>query len=149
MRVIDANGENLGVLTRNEALNLARERELDLVLISPNQEVPVARIIEWSKFKYSLEKKNKSNTSSSKTKEWWFGTNIEDNDILVKLTQVNKFLKKGGKAKITVKYQRRAEDIDMKNTMDRILALANNSLELVSEVKKEGRNLCTYVKLKK
>lgn len=149
MRIIDHTGENAGVMSKTEALALAKENDLDLVLISPNAEVPVARIIEWSKFKYTQSKKQKaSSTGSSKTKEWWFKPHIEINDIETKLSQVEKFLKKGGRAKLTIKYKRRASMEQMEEAMKKVVELSEEFAELVGEVKKEGRNIVAYVKMK-
>lgn len=145
----DLEGASLGVLTKEEALKIAGDRGLDLVLLSPNANPPVAKIVDWSKFKYDQTKKKKQSASgTSKTKEWWFKPNIQAGDIEVKINNIVKFLKKGGTAKMTIKYQRRVTRDIMIEAMNRVLALSAEKLEPISEVKNEGQNLCVYVKLK-
>lgn len=145
MRVIDGKGENLGVLTKEEALEKAKERGLDLVLLSPNQKVPVAKILDWSKFKYLQSKKDKNKGKSVTVKEWWFKPKIEEHDIDVKLSQVEKFLKKGGKVKITIRSIRRSTREQMYSTMDTILEKVEAYAEKASEVTREGRNISIFL----
>jgi len=145
LRVIDDDDGNLGVMSKTDALNLSREKGLDLVLISPNQDIPVAKIIDWSKFKYIQSKKNKNKGKSVTLKEWWFKPKIEDHDIDVKLRQVEKFLKKGGKAKLTVKYVRRATFEEMYSTVDKLVEKVKDFADMEGEINKEGKNLTIFV----
>ncbi len=147
--MIKSDGEVLGVISKEEALSKAREAGLDLVVIAKNHDIPVAKIIDWSKFKYLQKKKTKNQTKSVELKEWWFKPKIEDHDIQNKLNNVEKYLKKGGKAKITVKYVRRADFEDMKETLRRIIEMADNFSEPMSEINKEGRNFSIFLKYKK
>ena len=149
MRVISDEGENFGVLSKFDALALAKERDLDLVLISPIGETPTAKILDWSKFKYLQSKKVKKQTKALETKEWWFKPKIESHDIDVKLAQVEKYIKKGGKAKLTIKYKNRTSYEDMKETMERVVNTSSIFSEPVSEVAKAGKNLTVIVKYKK
>lgn len=149
LRVIGAEGENVGVITRSEALTMAREAELDLVLISPNEDIPVAKIIDWSKFKYNQSKKLKGHTKSVTIKEWQFKPKIEERDIDVKLKQALKYLKKGNKIKFTVKYKRRTTPQDVYDTMNKVLEMAEPFTEKVSDLNREGRNLSIFLKYKK
>jgi len=149
MVVIDENGENLGVLDKVKAIEIAKERELDLVLVSPNSNPPVARIVDWAKFKYEKSKKLRKNKGKTQeTKEWWFKPQIEDRDIKLKLQQVKKFVDKGGAAKLTVKYVHRTPQEMMKATMDRLLSVTEEFVKISSEINKEGRNLSILVKTK-
>lgn len=110
LRVIDENGEQLGVMTRSEALSAAEQRGLDLVEISPNANPPVAKIVDWGKYNYQKTKqaqKNRRNTKASELKQMRFGLKISDHDLGVKLRKVTSFLDDGHKVKITVFYRGR------------------------------------------
>lgn len=150
VRVITDDEDNIGVIDTSKAMEMAREKGLDLVLLSPNQEIPVAKFLDYSKFKYEQSKKHKNKKGTqNKTKEWWFKPKIHDHDIKVKLNQVEAHLKKGGTAKATVKYMRRASYFDMNSTMDSVLELSSEFAEPMAEVTKEGRNLSVLLKYKK
>ncbi len=110
MRVIDEDGQQLGILSRGEALRAAEERGLDLVEISPNAQPPVAKIIDWGKYNYQRTKqaqKNKRSAKVSELKQMRFGLKIGDHDLEVKLRKVLQFLEAGHKVKITVFYRGR------------------------------------------
>lgn len=149
MVVIDAEGNNVGVLSKFDALNLARESELDLVLVSPNANPPVARIVDYSKLKYERSKKaRKSQTKQIENKEWWFSPNIAERDIQIKLEKVKEFVSKGGNAKLTVKWQRKALPEQLRLVMEKVVAQSSEFSKPVSEVLKEGKNLSILVKSK-
>ena len=95
------------------------------------------------------KKKTKKQTKSVELKEWWFKPKIQEHDILNKLKNVKKHLEKGGKAKVTVKYVSRANFDDMKATLKRIVDLAQEFSEPMSEINKEGRNFSIFLKSKK
>lgn len=108
--MIDEDGQQLGVLSRNEALELARERELDLVEISPNADPPVAKIVDWGKYNYQRTKqlqKSKKNAKSLEVKQMRFGLKISDHDLGVKMKKVTGFLEDGHKVKITAFFRGR------------------------------------------
>lgn len=110
LRVIDHNGQQLGVLSRTEALDIAKEADLDLVEISPNADPPVAKIVDWGKFNYQKTKqlqKSKKNTKSVELKQMRFGLKISDHDLAVKLKKITGFLEAGHKVKITIFYRGR------------------------------------------
>lgn len=119
-----------------------------MVLISPNEEPPVARIVNWSKFKYLLEKKGKNKGKSVESKEWRFNANIAKRDIENKLSNVEKFLKKGGRVKILVRGRRKQTREMIKETMDNVLSIALEFAEKVTEVVHEGNNLSVFLKYK-
>lgn len=149
MRVIDENGENLGVLSKNEALQKAREAGLDLVLVSPDANPPVAKIIDWSKFKYEQTKKAKSSKGHQvKNKEWWFKPNIADNDMLIKVNRIIEFVSKGNTAKLTIRAAKRVPKEQMYDTMTRLREMLKDKVEEISEVRSEGRNLVINIKKK-
>ena len=110
MRVINDQGDQLGIMSRAEALNAAEESGLDLVEISPNANPPVAKIVDWGKFNYQKTKqqqKSKRNAKNPELKQMRLGMKISDHDLEVKLKKVQKFLDAGHKAKITVFYRGR------------------------------------------
>jgi translation initiation factor IF-3 len=97
-------------LSRNEALNIAQERGLDLVEISPNADPPVAKIVDWGKYNYQRTKqlqKSKKNAKALDVKQMRFGLKIGEHDLAVKLRKVTDFLEAGHKVKITVFYRGR------------------------------------------
>lgn len=110
LRVIDEDGRQLGVISRAEALQIASDRELDLVEISPDADPPVAKIVDWGKFNYQRTKqlqKNKRNAKSLEVKQMRFGLKISEHDLGVKLKKVTDFLENGHKVKITIFYRGR------------------------------------------
>ena len=110
MRVIDEDGKQLGVLTRNEALDIARQRELDLVEISPDANPPVVKVVDWGKYNYQKTKqqnKNKKAAKSLEMKQMRFGLKIGEHDLDIKMSKVRKFLEAGHKVKITIFYRGR------------------------------------------
>lgn len=140
----------MGELSKFEAIEKAREKELDLVLVSPNANPPVARIVDWAKFKYEKSKKlRKAKNKPIETKEWWFKPTIEDRDIQLKMEKVKKFLIKGGNAKLTVKYQHKTPYEQMKKTYDKIFGMIDEFAKPISDMLREGRNLSIIVKSKK
>lgn len=110
LRIIDEDGTQMGVLSRQEALELAVSRELDLVEISPNADPPVAKIVDWGKYNYQRTKqlqKQKRGSKSPEMKQMRFGLKIGEHDLAVKLRKVTSFLDEGHKVKITVFYRGR------------------------------------------
>ena len=110
MRVIDEDGNQIGVLTKSEALKLAAEKELDLVEISPGANPPVAKIVDWGKYNYQRTKqlqKSKKNSKVLEVKQMRFGLKIGVNDLEIKLKKIISFLEQGHKVKIMVFYRGR------------------------------------------
>ena len=110
MRVIDQSGNQVGVLSKAEALKIASDQGLDLVEISPNANPPVAKIVDWGKFNYQRTKqlqKNRRNTKTLEVKQMRFGLKIGDHDLEVKLSKVKKFLENGHKVKLVIFYRGR------------------------------------------
>ena len=110
LRVIDEEGNMLGVMSRDEALDLAEEKDLDLVLISPNAEPPVCKILDYGKFRYESQKREKDAKKKQKTiqvKEIRLGTFIEEHDLNVKANTAMKFLKDGDKVKVSLRFRGR------------------------------------------
>lgn len=110
MRVIDEDGNQIGVLSKEEALRMASDQELDLVEISPGANPPVAKIVDWGKFNYQRTKqlqKSRRNAKNLELKQMRFGLKISDHDLGVKLNKVTNFLENGHKVKIVVFYRGR------------------------------------------
>jgi translation initiation factor IF-3 len=112
LRVIDEDGKQLGILSKQEALALAQERELDLVEISPNADPPVCKIVDWGKYNYQRTKQQQKSRKQAKTlemKQIRFGLKIGAHDLEIKLNKVRKFLEIGHKVKITLVYRGREQ----------------------------------------
>jgi translation initiation factor IF-3 len=110
VRVIGADGEQVGVLTREEALSMAAEAGLDLVEIVPNADPPVCRVMDFGKFKFEQQKKAqaaKRKTKQVEIKELKFRPSTEDGDYNVKMRNLRRFLEEGDKVKIVVRFKGR------------------------------------------
>jgi translation initiation factor IF-3 len=110
VRVIDENGENLGVMYTREAMEQAAEVGLDLVEISPNADPPVAKFLDIGKFKYEAQKKANAARKNQKTqeiKEIKMRPNIDDHDYDVKMRAIHKFIGEGDKVKVTLRFRGR------------------------------------------
>ena len=110
LRVVDADGTQLGVISRDEALDVAKERELDLVLVSEKADPPVCRIMDYGKFKFEQEKKAKEAKKKShqtEVKEVKMRYKIDAHDYQVRIGQAVRFLKAGDKVKCTVIFRGR------------------------------------------
>jgi translation initiation factor IF-3 len=110
--VIDEDGKQLGILSKQEALQIAQERDLDLVEISPEADPPVCKIVDWGKYNYQRTKQLQKNRKTSKTlemKQMRFGLKIGQHDLAIKMGKVEKFLESGHKVKITLFYRGREQ----------------------------------------
>ena len=111
LRVIGDNGEQIGVKSLNDALTIAESFGLDLVLVSPNAKPPVARIMDYGKYRYEMQKKEKEQRKNQKivtVKEVRLSPGIEDHDYQTKLRQTIKFLEHGDKVKASIRFRGRA-----------------------------------------
>ncbi|WP_081619210.1 translation initiation factor IF-3 [Thioalkalivibrio sp. ALE23] len=110
IRLIDAEGENRGITTIEEALDMARDSGLDLVEISPNAEPPVCRIMDYGKYKFEQSKKAQEARKKQKQiqiKEVKFRPGTDEGDYNVKLRNLRRFLENGDKAKVTIRFRGR------------------------------------------
>tara|TARA_A200000159_G_C7304449_1_gene331695 strand:- start:603 stop:1148 length:546 start_codon:yes stop_codon:yes gene_type:complete len=112
LRVLSDTGEQLGVMQKNQAQNIANEQELDLVLIVPNAEPPVAKIISLNKYNYEIKKREKEKAKQARqsavdTKEVKFRPAIGEHDLKMKVNQIQKFIEKGAKVKVTIQMRGR------------------------------------------
>lgn len=100
VRVIDENGQQLGIFSLEEALRMAKEKNLDLVLVSEKAQPPVCKIIDYGKYLYWLQKKDKQKRKSAKVKGVRLSFNISPHDLETKISQTIKFLNEGNKVKV-------------------------------------------------
>ena len=112
LRVMDQDGEQIGIMSKHDALNLAHDQQLDLVLIVPKAEPPVAKIISLNKYNYELKKREKLQAKNSRAnaieiKEVKFRPGIGEHDLRIKMTQAQKFINNGAKVKITIQMRGR------------------------------------------
>ncbi len=110
VRLVDANGEMVGVVTRQEALQRAVEAGLDLVEVSPNADPPVCKILDYGKFKYEQQKKKAEAKKKQKVieiKEVQMRPMIDDNDLDIKCRAIKRFLAEGNKVKISMRFRGR------------------------------------------
>ncbi len=110
IRLIGENGEQLGIVSSRDALKMAEEADLDLVKIAPTAKPPVCKIIDYNKFKYEQSRKDKEAKKKQKTvelKEIRLSPNIDSNDLNTKVNNARKFIGKGNKVKITLRFRGR------------------------------------------
>ena len=110
VRLIGENGEQLGIMSAKEAYKLAKDAELDLVKIAPTAKPPVCKIIDYGKYKYEMARKEKDARKKQKTievKEVRLSPNIDTNDLKTKMGAARKFLEKGDKVKVTLRFRGR------------------------------------------
>jgi translation initiation factor IF-3 len=154
IRVIDTDGEQLGILTPAEAQRMAEEKDLDLVLVSDKADPPVCRIMDYGKYKFELEKKAreaKKKQHTAEVKEVKMRYTIEEHDYQVRVNQADRFLKSGDKVKATITF--RGREIQHSDLAEALLKRMANDLQEVAEVqqypKKEGRNMMMLLSPKK
>ena len=150
LRVVDSDGTQLGVISREEALEVAKDRELDLVLVSEKATPPVCRIMNYGKFKFEQEKKAKEAKKKShqtEVKEVKMRYKIDQHDYQVRISQATRFLKAGDKVKCTVIF--RGREIQHTALAETLLKRMANDLEEKAEVqqspKREGRNMIMFL----
>lgn len=154
IRVIDTDGGQLGIMTPRDALRMAEEKELDLVLVSDKADPPVCRIMDYGKFKFEQEKKAREarkKQHTSDVKEVKMRYKIEDHDYQVRVNQAKKFLNAGDKVKATITF--RGREIQHRDLAETLLKQMATDLEEFAEVqqapKQEGRNMMMLLAPKK
>ncbi|MDO5564414.1 MAG: translation initiation factor IF-3 [Eubacteriales bacterium] len=154
VRVVASDGEQLGIMSSKEAQDLAYEKDLDLVLISPNATPPVVKIIDYGKYKYEQirrDKEAKKNQSKVDIKEIRMTPNIDTNDMNTKIAQARKFLEKGNKLKISLRFRGR-ELSRMNQSIPMLKEMAEKLSDIAiveKEPKIEGRMLQIVLAAKK
>lgn len=151
--MVGADGQQLGILSRSEALKLAEDAGVDLVEISPNASPPVVKIIDWGKYQYQKMKELQKNRKSNKTselKQMRFGLKIASGDLEVKLRKVRGFLADGHKVRLQIFY--RGREMAHKELgyemIDRIVEQLQNEAILEQKPQMLGRNLSAVVRSK-
>lgn len=154
VRVIGQNNEQLGIMSAREALALAEEAGLDLVKVAPTAVPPVCRIVDYGKFKYEQlrkEKENKKKQHQVEIKEIRLSPNIDTNDINTKVGAARKFLEKGDKVKVTLKF--RGREMAHMNTTKHVLDDFATALADIAAIDKpakvEGRAMSLLLTAKK
>ena len=151
VRLIDENGKNHGIVETSKALKMAYDADLDLVLVSPNQEPPVAKILNYGKYKYELEKRAKEAKKKQHTvevKEVKIRYKIDTHDYLVRVKNIQKFISQGNKVKIVVMLRGREMQhahlaFELANRF--IEDLKNEPLVVEKKPLLEGRNVTLYL----
>lgn len=134
VRVVGPEGEQIGIRPIREALQMAAEANLDLVNVAPTAKPPVCRIMDYGKYRYEMQKKEKEARKNQKVvdvKEVWFRANIDEHDFQTKLRNVLKFLKDGDKVKCSVRFKGRE------------ITHSSIGLKLLDRVAKEVQDLCS------
>lgn len=146
VQLIDDSGEKKGVMNLNDALDLAYDKKLDLVLVAPNAEPPVCKIMNYGKYKFEQAKKEKEAKKKQKTfelKEIRITPNIEQHDFEFKVKNARKFLEDGNKVKITVRFRGRELNY-VKLGEDNLNKFSEALSDIASPEKKavlEGKNM--------
>ena len=151
VRLIDENGNNHGVVPTSQALRMAEEAELDLVVISPNQAPPVAKILNYGKYKYELEKKAKEAKKKQRiveVKEIKVRYKIDTHDYEVRLKNIRKFISQGNKVKIIVMLRGREmqhADLAIELANKFLADLAEDPITIEKKPMVEGRNVTAWL----
>lgn len=146
VRLIDSNGDQLGVKSHKEAMQIAQTRNLDLVLVAPNAKPPVARIMDYGKYRFEMQKKDREARKKQKVinvKEVRLTPGIGDHDFETKLKNARKFLEKGDKVKVAVRFRGRAithKDLG-REVLDRFAEETKDVAIVEQRPKMEGRNM--------
>lgn len=154
IRAIDTDGTQLGIMAPQDALRIAEEKELDLVLLSDKADPPVCRIMNYGKYKYEKEKEEREARKKQHTadvKEVKMRYKIEEHDYQVRVNQAERFLKAGDKVKATITF--RGREIQHSDLAQELLQRMATDLQELGEVqqapKKEGRNMMMLLSPKK
>jgi translation initiation factor IF-3 len=154
LRVLDAENKQIGVLSKDEALRLAREQELDLVEIAPTAKPPVAKIIDYNKFQYQVAKKKqeeKKKAKTSETKEIRLGPFMSDNDLQVMIRRGREFLEDGDKIRLVVKFRGRqiTRSEFGREVINKVVAALKDISKVDREPKFEGRQMVALLSVEK
>jgi len=155
VRLIGKGGEQIGVVSRNEALDTAERDELDLVLVSPNAKPPVARVMDYGKHRYEQQKKEKEARKNQKTvdvKELRLSPTIDDHDFNTKLRKARKFIEKDeNKVRVSIRFRGRAithKELG-REVLERFASETSDIAVVESKAKMEGRSMFLMLAPKK
>lgn len=154
MRLVSEDGEQLGIVSINEALNKANEAGVDLVLIAPTAKPPVCKIIDYGKYRYELIRRDKEAKKKQKVievKEVRLSPNIDTNDLNTKISSARKFLEKGNKVKVTLRFRGRemARMFKSKYILDDFAETLKDVATIDKPSKAEGKSLIMFLSAKK
>ena len=146
VRLVSEDGEQLGIMSSREALKMAMDAELDLVKIAPMANPPVCKIIDYGKFKYEQTQKDKEAKKKQKTvelKEVRLSPNIDTNDLNTKVNNAKKFIAKGNKVKVTLRFRGRemAHIQQSRHVLDDFARMLSDIAVIEKPAKLEGRSM--------
>ena len=146
VRVTDENGEQLGIMQTRDALKLAEDRHLDLVEVAPKARPPVCKIMDFGKYRYEQQKRDKEARKKQKVvtvKEVKLRPNIEQHDFDVKLKNAQRFIEEGNKVKVTIMFRgRELSHPEIGNSiLDKIAAAMADTVNVERGAKLEGKNM--------
>ena len=154
VRLINENGEMVGIVGIDEALRLAEQADLDLVNISPNAVPPVCKILDYGKYRYEQQKKEKTakkNQHVTEIKEIRLSASIEDHDVQVKAKTAMKFLQDGDKVKVSLRFRGRERDYTQLgfDAMAKFAEMVSEYGVIEKPAKMEGRRMNMFLAPKK
>ena len=154
VRLVGENGEQLGIMPAKDALKLAKDAELDLVKIAPTAKPPVCKIIDYGKYRYELARKEKEAKKKQKVlevKEVRLSPNIDDNDLNTKINAARKFIEKGNKVKVTLRFRGRemAHMFKSKYILDDFAEKLADIATVDKPAKVEGRSIELFLTAKR
>ncbi|MDD5937249.1 MAG: translation initiation factor IF-3 [Clostridiales bacterium] len=150
VRLIGEDGEQLGVMPAKDAMKLAQEANLDLVKIAPTAKPPVCKIVDYGKYRYELARKEKEAKKKQKVtdvKEIRLSPNIDANDLTTKANQARKFITKGDKVKVTLRFRGRemAHMQTSKQILDDFYKIVEDVAVVEKPAKMEGRSMIMFL----
>jgi len=153
VRLIDDEGNQLGIVPTNEALKLAKEKELDLVEVSPNANPPVCKILDYGKYKFEQEKKlrdSKKNQQVTKLKEIRMQPKIGSGDLDTKAKHIQEFLAEGDKVKVTIRFRGRelAHTELGYDVLNEVLKRLTSAYNIDKPAAMDGRNMSMTISAK-
>ena len=154
VRVIGTEGQQLGVMSSREAMKLAEEAELDLIKIAPKAQPPVCKIMDYGKFRYEQQKREKEAKKKQhvvETKEIRLSPNVEINDLKTKANNARKFIEKGDKVKVTLRFRGRemAHISSNAHVLDDFAQMLEDIAQVSKAAKLEGRNMTMFLEKKR
>ena len=154
VRVIGTDGQQLGVMSSRDAQKLADEAELDLNKISPKAKPPVCKIMDYGKFRYEQQKREKEAKKKQhivEVKEIRLSPNVEINDLKTKANNARKFIEKGDKVKVTLRFRGRemAHISSNAHVLDDFAKMLEDIASVVKAPKLEGRNMTMFLEKKR
>ncbi len=150
VRLIGENGEQLGIMSAKEAMKFAREANLDLVKIAPTAKPPVCKIIDYGKYRYEMARKEKDARKKQKiteVKEIRLSPNIDENDLNTKANQARKFIAKGDKVKVALRFRGRemAHMATSRSILDDFFEKLSDIAVVEKPAKMEGRSMIMFL----